>query len=175
MRRCWVGLGSVSGQSWARDPYGRPRLGKCYIDQRELARGTSLRFKGTPKWFFRQVVFWRPVVCWSVLGRCWVSFGSVSGQSWARDRYERPRLGKCCINQRELARETDSMVFWKPGVPRPRNHTCSGKEWFVWRCRLWRQGQENTVFLHMCCFGALAPQASKKNVDKKPLRDPFEP
>ncbi len=35
-------------------------------------------------------------------------FGSVLGKSWARDRYERPRLAKRCIDQRKLIRETDS-------------------------------------------------------------------
>jgi hypothetical protein len=37
-----------------------------------------------------------------------VGFGPVPSQSWARDRYERPRLAKCCINQRRSTPETDS-------------------------------------------------------------------
>ncbi len=37
---------------------------------------------------------------WSVL--------PVVGQSWDRDRYQRPRLEQRSIIQRELARETDS-------------------------------------------------------------------
>ncbi len=47
-----------------------------------------------------------------------VGFGPVFGQSGARDRYQRPRLEKRCINQRKLARETDSTLgfllhgFW---------------------------------------------------------------
>ncbi len=39
-----------------------------------------------------------------------VNFGQVSGQSWVRDRYERPRLDKCCIHQRKLAAETVSQA-----------------------------------------------------------------
>ena len=43
-----------------------------------------------------------------------LGFGPVFGQSWARDRYQRPRLEKRCINQRQLARETDSKADWVP-------------------------------------------------------------
>ena len=35
------------------------------------------------------------------------SLGPVCGQSWARDRYQRPRLEKRCINQPKLTRKTD--------------------------------------------------------------------
>ncbi len=44
------------------------------------------------------------------VGRFRVGVGvrSVVGQSWARDRHQRPRLAKRCINQRKLTRETDS-------------------------------------------------------------------
>ncbi len=35
-------------------------------------------------------------------------FRSVFGQSWAQERAQRPRLDKCYINQRKLAREIDS-------------------------------------------------------------------
>ncbi len=35
-------------------------------------------------------------------------FGSVFGNSWARDRHERRRLNKCSINQGTLTRHTDS-------------------------------------------------------------------
>jgi hypothetical protein len=45
-------------------------------------------------------------------------FGSCFGQSWARDRYERPRLEKCCINQRKLYRETD------PKAPKLKSKIC---------------------------------------------------
>ena len=37
-----------------------------------------------------------------------VGFGPVFGQSWARDRYERPRLEKRCIKERKLAHQTQS-------------------------------------------------------------------
>ncbi len=43
-----------------------------------------------------------------------VGFGPISGQSWARDRYQRPRLEKWYINQRKLSRETDFKVVWVP-------------------------------------------------------------
>ncbi len=33
-------------------------------------------------------------------------------------------------------------VFWRPGVPRPKNRVFSRKEWFVWPCRNRRQGQQ---------------------------------
>ncbi len=45
-----------------------------------------------------------------------VGFGSVFGQSWARDRYQRPRLEKRRINQRKLTRETDSKVPKTNGI-----------------------------------------------------------
>jgi hypothetical protein len=64
-----------------------------------------------------------------VLGSVLVGFGPIFGvgfgrcgpsfrQSWARDRYQRPRLEKCFINHRKLAREIDSTLgilihgFW---------------------------------------------------------------
>ena len=37
-----------------------------------------------------------------------LDFGPDFGQSWARERAQRPRLEKCYINQRKLARETES-------------------------------------------------------------------
>ncbi len=44
----------------------------------------------------------------SVWGRFSVVFELAFGQSWARDRCQRPRLEKCCKNQPTLTRETDS-------------------------------------------------------------------
>ncbi len=41
-------------------------------------------------------------------GRIWIGLGSVFGQSWARDRYQRPRLETWCINRRKLTQEPDS-------------------------------------------------------------------
>ncbi len=38
-------------------------------------------------------------------------FGSVSGQSWGRDLYERLRLERSNINQRILTGDTDSTAF----------------------------------------------------------------
>ncbi len=43
-------------------------------------------------------------------------FGEVFGHSWARDRYHRPQLEKCCINQQKLARETDSKAAHIQGL-----------------------------------------------------------
>jgi hypothetical protein len=41
-------------------------------------------------------------------------FGAVFGQSWAQELAQRPRLEKCCINQRKLARGIDAMGFRGP-------------------------------------------------------------
>ncbi len=43
-----------------------------------------------------------------------------------------------------------------------------------WHCRLRQQGQKNSSFLKMCVLLASVPQASKKHLAKKELRDPFE-
>ncbi len=60
------------------------------------------RPKTHPKWWGAK----RP----TILDGFWTGFGPVSGESWARDRFQRPRprLGKCYTNQRKLAREADS-------------------------------------------------------------------
>ena len=50
--------------------------------------------------------------------KCLADLGPIFGQTWARDRCQRLRLEKCCINQRKVARETGSTVgflihdFW---------------------------------------------------------------
>ncbi len=51
---------------------------------------------------------------WPEFSPILADLGPVSGQSLARDRYRRPRLEKCCINQQQLARETDSKPDWVP-------------------------------------------------------------
>ncbi len=45
---------------------------------------------------------------------------------------------------------------------------------FFWACRRRRQGQKTNMFLTMCGFLALVPQASKNHWVKKTLRDPFD-
>ncbi len=101
-----------------------------------------------------------------------VGFGSVSGQSWAQDRYERPRLGKSCINQRELARETDSKdqrdpevfllakFFLEAGCAEAKNPQIFVKILVVWPCRLRRQGQETIFVLEEGCFLGLGTVAA---------------
>ncbi len=56
-----------------------------------------------------------------------VDIGPVFGQSWARDRYEPPRLDKWCINQRRIFRETDSMAVNISSVTLYPEHTITGK------------------------------------------------
>ncbi len=43
-----------------------------------------------------------------------LNFRPIFSQSWAQERAQRPRLEKCCINQRQLAREIDSKADWVP-------------------------------------------------------------
>ena len=40
-----------------------------------------------------------------------LGFWPVFGQSWAQEPAQRPRLEKCCINQRKLTREIDSKTL----------------------------------------------------------------
>ena len=48
-----------------------------------------------------------------------IDLGSFFGQSLARDRYERHRLDKCCINQPKAAREMDCEAISWPFSVRP--------------------------------------------------------
>ncbi len=118
---CYTGHGRPKAWiSSSRTPKAhRPMTPKAHPDH-PLARPTiarirpqSSRFDNPPGGFLKAV--WPDVL--GTFGRFWVGFGPVSGQSWARDRYQRFRLEKRCINQPKLARETDSkaiLMVWAP-------------------------------------------------------------
>ncbi len=61
----------------------------------------------------------------------------------------------------------------RPGVPRPKNHTCSRRV-VVWPCRLRCQGQTNIIVLKMCVCLPWNPRPPKTHMAKPTLRDPFE-
>ncbi len=65
------------------------------------------------------------------------------------------------------------VVFWRLGVVRQTNHVFK-KIMVLWPCRRRRQGQKTTICLKMCGCLAFVPQASKKHLAKKPLRDPCD-
>ncbi len=66
------------------------------------------------------------------------------------------------------------MVYWPSGfleaVPRPKNYTFSGKDWFIGLAA--RHGQETSIFLTKCGFLAWYPGPPKNRLANKPLRDP---
>ncbi len=61
------------------------------------------------------------------------------------------------------------VVVWRPGVPRPKNQTCSRT-----KCVFGLAAEIGHAFLEHVWFLALVPQASKKPLGKKTLRDPSE-
>ncbi len=72
-------------------------------------------------------------------------------------------IPKCLLGQ---------VLFWGPGIPRPKNHKLLRKLLVCWPCRQRRQGQQTTNFLKMCGCLALVPEASKNHLAPKTLRDP---
>ncbi len=63
--------------------------------------------------------------------------------------------------------------FWRPGYQGRKPHIFK-KRVVCLPCLRRRQGQTTTCFWEMCGFWALVPQASKKHLTKKPLRDPLD-
>ncbi len=79
-----------------------------------------------------------------------------------------------------LLQRDPEVVFWPSGVLEAWGTQAKRPHMFrkivvVWPCRLRRQGQKTTVFLKMCGFWPWYPRPPKKDLAKKPRRDPFEP
>ena len=74
-----------------------------------LAPGSYPFLAGRTDW---HVYIYRETKLWILV---LANFGSVFGQSWARDRFERLPLETCCVNHRQFARGTDyEAISWAP-------------------------------------------------------------
>ncbi len=69
--------------------------------------------------------------------------------------------------QRDSEVVVSQVVFGRPGVPRPTNHTCSEKIIDFWPCRIRWRSKKTTHFWKMFGVVALVPQASKETRGKK--------
>ncbi len=59
-------------------------------------------------------------------------------------------------------------------IPRPKQNTCSRNEWWFGPAAEGGKANKNTHFMKMCGCLALVPQADKKHLAKKQLRDAFD-
>ena len=65
-------------------------------------------------------------------------------------------------------------VFWRPGVPRPKNHTFSRKYWCIGLAAEGGKANKPQFSSNSVVFWPWYPRLPKKHLANKPLRDPSE-
>ncbi len=91
-----------SGQIWP-----RVRLGKCWRKQpKSMSTDTAQSQKQSlgskcpkPRLMWQAAIYIYIYIYMFLFCLC---FRQISGHNWAQERAQRPRLEKCCINQRKL-------------------------------------------------------------------------
>ncbi len=66
------------------------------------------------------------------------------------------------------------MLFWRPAVPRPLNHTCSRKEWCFGPAAEGGKAKKQLISEKCVVFWPWYPRPPKNHLAKKPLRDASE-